>query len=92
MACCILVYPAADMVRPAPSSPPPPPPAYPPAPGASIGSAHQFVSLLSGRLISEVDMEVWPGLRGTVVTTSAINPLPPASLELQVCVGGIRLM
>jgi hypothetical protein len=42
------------------------------------------VSLLSGRLISEVDMEVWPGFKGTVVTTAAISPLPPASLELQV--------
>ncbi|PNH06061.1 putative plastid-lipid-associated protein 6, chloroplastic [Tetrabaena socialis] len=53
-------------------------------PGATIGAAFQTISFDTGRLISEVDMEVFPALRGTVVTTSAVEPEPPRSLVVTV--------
>jgi hypothetical protein len=53
-------------------------------PGADILAAHQTVSLLSGSLISEVGMRVWPGLSGTVVTTSRISVGSPTRLDLQI--------
>jgi hypothetical protein len=53
-------------------------------PGAEIRSAYQTISLLSGKLISEVDMYVFPGFRGTVVTTSRASALPPSSLSLNI--------
>lgn len=42
-------------------------------PGAEIGAALQTVSLLSSSLISEVDMSVFPGFSGTVITSSRLT-------------------
>lgn len=42
-------------------------------PGADIGAASQTVSLLSSSLISEVDMTVFPGFTGTVITSSRLQ-------------------
>jgi hypothetical protein len=42
-------------------------------PGADIGTAVQTVSLLSNSLISEVDMTVFPGFTGTVITSSRLQ-------------------
>jgi len=42
-------------------------------PGASIGRAVQRIDLAAGLLISDVEMETFPGLRGTVTTTSTIT-------------------
>ena len=42
-------------------------------PGAEIGAALQTVSLLSNSLTSEVDMTVFPGITGTVVTSSRLT-------------------
>lgn len=53
-------------------------------PGATIATAYQTVSLLGGSLISEVDMALWPGLNGTVVTSCRVSPSPPRRLELVV--------
>lgn len=53
-------------------------------PGASIGTAMQTVSLLSNSLISEVDMTVFPGFTGTVVTSSRLQVLSPTRLALDV--------
>lgn len=53
-------------------------------PGADILAAHQTLSLLSGSLISEVGMRVWPGFSGTVVTSSRITVASPSRLDLQV--------
>uniref|UniRef100_A0A383WFJ5 Plastid lipid-associated protein/fibrillin conserved domain-containing protein n=1 Tax=Tetradesmus obliquus TaxID=3088 RepID=A0A383WFJ5_TETOB len=53
-------------------------------PGADILSAHQTVSLLSGSLISEVGMRVWPGFSGTVVTSSRLSVASPTRLDLAV--------
>lgn len=39
-------------------------------PGAEIGAAFQDLSLPGCSLVSEVDLVVFPGLRGTVVTNS----------------------
>lgn len=53
-------------------------------PGAEIGTAMQTISLLSNSLISEVDMTVFPGLTGTVVTSSRVQVLSPTKLGLDV--------
>lgn len=53
-------------------------------PGADILSAHQTVSLLSGSLISEVGMRVWPGFSGVVVTSSRLSVASPTRLDLAV--------
>ena len=53
-------------------------------PGAEIRCAYQTISLLSGKLISEVDMYVFPGFKGTVVTTSRASALPPSALSLNI--------
>ncbi len=38
----------------------------------------------AGKLISEVDLEVFPAIRGTVVTTSSVTPEEPGSLVVTV--------
>lgn len=55
-------------------------------PGAEVGAARQTVSLLSGSLISEVDLRVFPTqlLSGSVVTTSRCEVLGPRSLGLTI--------
>eukprot|EP00775_Hariotina_reticulata_P009410 gene9410-9574_t len=58
-------------------------------PGAEIRAAYQTVSLLSGSLISEVDMAVFPGLTGTVVTSS--RAIPEGSNTLQLTVESTRV-
>jgi hypothetical protein len=40
-------------------------------PGATIGAAYQIIT--PGALVSEVDLSVFPGLRGTVVTRSRLE-------------------
>lgn len=50
-------------------------------PGARVGEAYQTITFTpagDGRLLSEVKLEVFPGLSGFVVTDSAINSLDPA--------------
>lgn len=42
-------------------------------PGARKGRASQTLSLQTGKLISEVELSVFPGLSGTVVTTSSVS-------------------
>ena len=42
-------------------------------PGAHIGRAMQRVDSTAGVLVSEVDMTVFPGISGVVVTTSSIS-------------------
>ncbi|KAI8475409.1 MAG: hypothetical protein J3K34DRAFT_456314 [Monoraphidium minutum] len=60
-------------------------------PGARVGPAFQIIT--SDSLVSEVDLFVFPGLRGTVVTTSRIDWAPagvagvaagPVTLDLSV--------
>ena len=46
-------------------------------PGADIGRAMQQVDIGAGTLISEVEMTVFPGISGAVVTTSSISGRPP---------------
>ncbi|KAG2433564.1 hypothetical protein HYH02_012681 [Chlamydomonas schloesseri] len=53
-------------------------------PGATIGAAYQTLSFDTGKLISEVDIEVFPAIRGTVVTTSAVEADPPRNLNVTV--------
>lgn len=53
-------------------------------PGAQIGAAYQTISFDTGKLISEVDLEVFPAIRGTVVTTSSVTPEEPSSLVVTV--------
>lgn len=53
-------------------------------PGAEIGTAYQTISLLSGNLISEVQMAVFPGFTGTVVTSSRIAVQPGNQLALNI--------
>ncbi|KXZ57022.1 hypothetical protein GPECTOR_1g923 [Gonium pectorale] len=53
-------------------------------PGARIGAAYQTISFDTGKLISEVDLEVFPAIRGTVVTTSGVEQEPPRSLIVTV--------
>eukprot|EP00878_Enallax_costatus_P042227 GHUV01049400.1.p1 GENE.GHUV01049400.1~~GHUV01049400.1.p1 ORF type:complete len:183 (-),score=29.10 GHUV01049400.1:44-532(-) len=53
-------------------------------PGAEIGTAHQIISLLSGNLISEVQMTVFPGFTGTVVTSSRAAVQPGNQLALTI--------
>lgn len=53
-------------------------------PGAHIGTAYQTISFDTGKLISEVDMVVFPGLRGTVVTACDIQAEPPNKLSVTV--------
>ncbi|EFJ42869.1 hypothetical protein VOLCADRAFT_119281 [Volvox carteri f. nagariensis] len=53
-------------------------------PGAHIGAAYQTISFDTAKLISEVDLEVFPGIRGTVVTTSMLVQEPPRSLAVTV--------
>ncbi|GFR40745.1 hypothetical protein Agub_g1355 [Astrephomene gubernaculifera] len=53
-------------------------------PGAKVGAAYQTISFDTGKLISEVDLELFPALRGTVVTTCSVVQEPPCSLSLMV--------
>ncbi|KAG2498073.1 hypothetical protein HYH03_003833 [Edaphochlamys debaryana] len=53
-------------------------------PGATVGAAYQTISFDTGMLISEVDLEVFPMLRGTVVTTSSVTQEPPTTLSVTV--------
>ncbi|GIL51714.1 hypothetical protein Vafri_7650 [Volvox africanus] len=53
-------------------------------PGAHVGAAYQTISFDTAKLISEVDLEVFPGIRGTVVTTSMVVQEPPRSLAVTV--------
>ena len=53
-------------------------------PGAQVGAAYQTISFDTGKLISEVDLEVFPGLKGTVVTTSDIEFEAPNKLGVTV--------
>ncbi|PNW85676.1 hypothetical protein CHLRE_03g197650v5 [Chlamydomonas reinhardtii] len=53
-------------------------------PGATIGAAFQTISFDTGKLISEVDIEVFPAIRGTVVTTSEVEVDPPRNLNVTV--------
>lgn len=53
-------------------------------PGAHVGTAYQTISFDTGSLISEVDLYVFPGLRGTVVTTSTVEPDLPNKLNVTV--------
>lgn len=47
--------------------------------GATIGAAVQDISLATGKLISEVELLVFPFIRGVVVTTSAVAVAPSGS-------------
>lgn len=42
-------------------------------PGAEVGRAVQRIDLAAGLLVSEVEVSVFPGLSGTVTTTSTIT-------------------
>lgn len=53
-------------------------------PGACVGSAFQTISFDTGKLISEVNLEVFPGLKGTVVTTSTVETESPNRLVVTV--------
>jgi hypothetical protein len=49
-------------------------------PGATVGRALQRVDSKACVLVSEVQLTVFPGLSGTVVTTCSITGVPPAPL------------
>ncbi|KAJ9526279.1 hypothetical protein QJQ45_009750 [Haematococcus lacustris] len=54
-------------------------------PGATVGQAYQTLDLEAGTLVSEVDLEVFPGARGCVVTSCSVaTGLPPAQLLVTV--------
>ncbi|GLC39704.1 hypothetical protein PLESTB_000437000 [Pleodorina starrii] len=53
-------------------------------PGATIGAAYQTISFDTAKLISEVDLELFPAIRGTVVTTSMVVQEPPRGLAVTV--------
>lgn len=53
-------------------------------PGAEIGPAYQTISVASGRLVSEVELTVWPGVSGYVVTTAALEAEGEADMRLTI--------
>ncbi len=54
-------------------------------PGADIGPAYQTISLASGSLVSEVELTVFPGVSGYVVTSSRLSAASDTDME----VGGL---
>lgn len=54
-------------------------------PGADIGRAMQRVDSRAGELISEVNMTVFPGISGVVVTTSSISGAHTSTVNMTVC-------
>jgi hypothetical protein len=59
-------------------------------PGADIGKCMQRVDCRTGALISEVDMTVFPGISGVVVTTSSIAGVRRSSLHTCLCVSSLH--
>uniref|UniRef100_A0A7S0WSZ6 Plastid lipid-associated protein/fibrillin conserved domain-containing protein n=1 Tax=Chlamydomonas leiostraca TaxID=1034604 RepID=A0A7S0WSZ6_9CHLO len=54
-------------------------------PGATVGQAFQTFDFNTGECVSEVDLEVFPGAKGCVVTTSTVRcSTPPTCLVLTV--------
>lgn len=53
-------------------------------PGTQIGPAIQKISLLTGVLVSEVELVLFPGIKGLVVTTSKLEPLSSSVLGVTV--------
>jgi hypothetical protein len=56
-------------------------------PGAEIGPAYQTISLASGQLVSEVELRVWPGVSGYVVTTSRLAAAGESGVEVATTAG-----
>lgn len=53
-------------------------------PIADVGDVVQVIDLSSGTLESRMDLNVFPGVRGTVVTQCAARAAPPDAVELTV--------
>jgi hypothetical protein len=54
-------------------------------PGADIGKCMQHVDCTVGAFISEVDMTVFPGISGVVVTTSSISGVHLQTMHVFLC-------
>ncbi len=52
-------------------------------PGADVGPAYQTISVASGQLVSEVELRVWPGVSGYVVTSSRLAAAGESDLEVR---------